>query len=64
MKTHNNTSSFSLIKKGTKLYSILRFKCPRCQDGDLFKVNNPYRLKYLDKMPHYFDKYGEDLHDL
>ncbi len=50
------------MKKGTKLYSILRFKCPRCQEGDLFIVKNPYRLKYLDKMPHYCDKCGEDLH--
>lgn len=62
MKIHNNTSSFSLIKKGTKLYSILHFKCPRCNEGDLFMVKNPYRLKYLDKMPHYCDKCGEDLH--
>lgn len=62
MKTHSNTSSFSLIKKGTKLYSILHFKCPRCNEGDLFMVKNPYRLKYLDKMPHYCDKCGEDLH--
>lgn len=62
MKTRKNTSSFSLIKKGTKLYSILHFKCPRCNEGDLFMVKNPYRLKYLDKMPHYCDKCGEDLH--
>lgn len=24
------------MKKGTKLYSIFRLKCPRCQVGDLF----------------------------
>jgi len=24
------------MKKGTKLYSILNLKCPRCQEGDLF----------------------------
>lgn len=24
------------MKKGTKLYSILKLKCPRCQNGDLF----------------------------
>lgn len=50
-----------LLKKGTKLYSILKFKCPRCQEGDLFLVKNPYRLKYLDKMPHYCSCCGEDL---
>ncbi len=47
--------------KGTKLYSILKFKCPRCQEGDLFIVKNPYRLKYLDKMPHFCPECGEDL---
>lgn len=50
-----------LIKKGTKLYSILKLKCPRCQEGDLFTVKNPYQLKYLDKMPHYCSVCGEDL---
>ena len=49
------------IKKGSKLYGILKFKCPRCQEGNLFEVKNPYRLKYLDKMPHYCSKCGEDL---
>lgn len=24
------------MKKGTKLYSILKHKCPRCHEGDLF----------------------------
>jgi uncharacterized protein (DUF983 family) len=24
------------MKKGSKLYSILNFKCPRCHEGDLF----------------------------
>jgi uncharacterized protein (DUF983 family) len=27
------------MKRGTKLYSILKLKCPRCQIGNLF--NNP-----------------------
>ncbi len=52
--------SFLLLKKGSKLYSILKLKCPRCQEGDLFDVKNPYRLRYLDKMPHYCPKCGED----
>lgn len=25
------------MKKGTKLYSILKFKCPECQEGDFFE---------------------------
>jgi len=49
------------FKKGSKLNSILKMKCPRCQEGDLFTVKNPYRLKYLDKMPHYCPVCGEDL---
>lgn len=48
------------MKKGSKLYSILKLKCPRCQEGDLFVVKNPYRLKYLDKMPHYCPRCGEN----
>lgn len=36
--------------KGTKIYSILANKCPRCQEGDFFISNNPYRLKTFDKM--------------
>ncbi len=33
-----------MIGKGTKLNSILRMKCPRCQEGDFF-VSHPYDLK-------------------
>lgn len=33
------------MKKGTKLYSILKFKCPYCHEGDFFVHPNPYRLK-------------------
>ena len=44
------------MKKGTKLYSILRLKCPRCQIGNLFC--NPgffvfsRVLEMPDKCPH------------
>lgn len=39
------------MKKGTKLYSVLKLKCPRCQIGDLFC--NPGLLVFSDilKMP-------------
>jgi uncharacterized protein (DUF983 family) len=30
-----------MLKKGTKLYSVLNHKCPRCQEGDLF-VSSAY----------------------
>lgn len=31
-------------KKGTKLYSVVRFKCPHCHEGDFFVDRNPYHL--------------------
>lgn len=37
------------MKKGTKLYSILNYKCPRCHEGDLF-VSGPYKIKSFQKM--------------
>jgi uncharacterized protein (DUF983 family) len=33
------------MQKGTKLYSIFKNKCPRCQDGNVFVGNNPYNLR-------------------
>lgn len=33
-----------LIGKGSKLYSIFKFKCPRCQEGKFF-ISHPYDLK-------------------
>lgn len=36
-----------MISKGSKLYSILKFKCPHCHEGDFYKSNNPYNLKSL-----------------
>jgi uncharacterized protein (DUF983 family) len=32
-----------MLGKGSKLYSILRHKCPRCHEGDFF-VSHPYDL--------------------
>lgn len=29
-----------LLKKGTKAYSILYLKCPRCHEGDLFETGS------------------------
>ncbi len=39
-----------MIKKGTKLYSIFKNKCPRCQEGEFFETTNPYDLKRMGKM--------------
>lgn len=30
------------MKKGQKLYSILRFKCPHCHEGAFFENDNPF----------------------
>jgi uncharacterized protein (DUF983 family) len=34
-------------KKGTKLYSILKYKCPHCHEGEFFKSRNPYDFSNL-----------------
>ncbi|ARV06670.1 DUF983 domain-containing protein [Polaribacter sp. SA4-10] len=39
-----------MFKKGTKLYSVLKGKCPRCQEGDFFKYGftfNPSKVTKL-----------------
>lgn len=33
-----------MLKKGSRLYSIFKRKCPRCQEGDFF-ISHPYDLK-------------------
>lgn len=33
-----------MFKKGTKLYSILFNKCPRCHKGDFMKEKNMFKL--------------------
>jgi len=33
-----------MIKKGTKLYSILFGACPKCHMESMYMVNNPYRI--------------------
>ena len=35
-----------MLGKGTKLYSILRMKCPRCHQGKFFK-SHPYNLSKM-----------------
>lgn len=34
----------------TRIGNILKSKCPTCQRGYLFKVNNPYKLNSIFKM--------------
>lgn len=35
-----------MFSKGSKLYSIFRFKCPKCQEGEFF-VSHPYDLSKI-----------------
>lgn len=39
-----------MLKKGSKLYSILTGTCPRCQNESMYIEKNPYKLKSLFKM--------------
>jgi hypothetical protein len=41
----------NILKKGSKLFSIFHLKCPKCQNGNLFCVSNPYNLKRMLDMP-------------
>ena len=34
-----------MLKKGSKLYSVLKNKCPQCQDGRFFKYGTTLHLK-------------------
>ena len=34
-----------ILKKGTKIYSIFKNKCPKCNEGNFFEDNNPLHLK-------------------
>ena len=38
-----------MIDKGTKLYSIVHEKCPRCQEGNLF-ATAPYNVLHFSEM--------------
>ncbi len=39
-----------MLKKGTKLNSILTGSCPKCQEESMYVVKNPYHLNTLYKM--------------
>jgi uncharacterized protein (DUF983 family) len=39
-----------MLKKGSKLYSILTGTCPRCQEESMYAVKNPYKITTLYKM--------------
>lgn len=45
--------------KGTKLYSIVHNKCPKCHQGDFFVNKNPYTMDFI-KMHDKCSHCGED----
>lgn len=46
-----------MFGKGSKLYSIFKMKCPRCQEGDFF-VSHPYDLKHAGEVHTHCSKCG------
>jgi uncharacterized protein (DUF983 family) len=46
-----------MLKKGSILYSVIKFKCPRCQEGE-FLVSNPYNLKKAGEIREYCNVCG------
>ncbi len=51
---------YVMLKKGTKLYSIFKNKCPQCQEAEMFHESNPYRLKQLTQMHQRCPKCGKN----
>lgn len=39
-----------MFSKGNALYSIFRFKCPHCHEGEFFVDRNPYNLMKVGDM--------------
>jgi len=39
-----------MLKKGTKLYSIFKNKCPKCHEGDFYLDSNPFHFKSILKI--------------
>ncbi len=47
-----------MFKKGSKLYSILFNKCPRCHEGDFMKEKNMFKLHKSFQMNEHCSKCG------
>lgn len=46
-----------MIRKGSKLYSVFKGKCPQCQEGDFF-VSHPYDLSHMGDVKESCNKCG------
>lgn len=49
-----------MIRKGSFFYSVIHEKCPRCQEGDLFKNKHMYSLRDIGGMPDQCPVCGQD----
>lgn len=47
-----------MLKKGSKLYSILTGTCPKCHNESMYKSKNPYHLTQLFQMHERCSKCG------
>ena len=36
-----------MLKKGSKIYSIINRKCPHCQEGEFYENKNPYDISAM-----------------
>lgn len=45
-----NFKNSLMFGKGSKVYSIFKMKCPKCNAGDLFVNKNPYNFRDMTKM--------------
>ncbi|MCC6575740.1 MAG: DUF983 domain-containing protein [Flavobacteriales bacterium] len=50
------------MRKGQKLYSILRFKCPHCHEGPFFENDNPYVFSKLGEVRQHCPTCGRSNH--
>ena len=48
------------LRRGKPLYSIVKCKCPKCQDSDLFTNQNVFALSQLFDMPDRCPVCGQD----
>ena len=49
-KAYFYRKSLQMLKKGSKLYSILTGRCPRCHGESMYLEPNPYHLGSIFKM--------------
>lgn len=51
-----------MIKKGTKIYSVVNRKCPHCHEGEFYEDKNPYNLSAMSPVLNRCPKCFRSLH--